>query len=239
MANDHQTLFSLTSPRTRDSTPLALAAIGTALLIALVSALVAYARITKTYGDFDDAVFPSFWGIVFIVLNVLVTAVVLLILTATVKPKRWIPWAIVVAASIQTVITSPISLTPLNDADVPGGSTTVKIADLYNPVEGFVTKRLDGRVVEKRTEERAAFVSTYLKAGKAGKMKLLNGLDNRIDDETQIPLQKDKDELKAELRAIIEDRKKEPAYERRLNAVVTRLYGAGLREVVQALAKKT
>jgi len=55
---------------------------------------------------------------VFIVLNVLVTGVVLLILTVTVKPQRWIPWAVVIAAGIQTVITSPISLTPLNDTDV-------------------------------------------------------------------------------------------------------------------------
>lgn len=237
MATNHQTLFSLTKRSTRESTPLALAAIGTALLIVLVSALVAYARITKTYGDFDDAVFPSFLGIVFIVLNVVVTGVALLILTSIVKPKRWIPWAVVIAASIQTVITSPISLTPLNDADVPGGSTTVKIADLYNPLEGLVTKRLDRRVVDKRTEERGAFVNTYVKAGTAGKMKLLSGLDTRIDDETEIPMQKDKDAIKTELRTIIEGRDKEPDYERRLNAVVTKLYAAGLRQVVQALAK--
>jgi len=57
MASNHQTLFSLTRPSTRPSTPLALAAIGTALIIAVVSALVAYGRITKTYGDFYDAVF--------------------------------------------------------------------------------------------------------------------------------------------------------------------------------------
>ena len=102
-----------------------------------------------------------------------------------------------------------------------------------------MTKRLDRRVVEKRTEEREAFVNTYLKAGTAGKAKLLSRLDNRIDDEPQIITQKDKDDLKAELRTIIEDRKKLPAYERRLNAVVTKLFGAGLREMVRALAKTT
>ncbi len=56
-------------------------------------------------------------------------------------------------------------------------------------------------------------------------------------DETEIPMQKDKDAIKTELRTIIEGRDKEPDYERRLNAVVTKLYAAGLRQVVQALAK--
>jgi len=237
VASDHQTLPGLFSNRKQKPGPWRSAA-GVAAVIVLIATGVAITRLRDTYGDWDDVVLGSRWTLVFVGISLVATVAALAFVTFVVKPKRWIPYALVVTFGIQTFIATPLDLSPLNDADTPDESSTVNLNSALGFAEPMVTKRLDRLVEKKRKEERNSFVNSYAKGGKAGKASLLRGLDNAIDDETGIKTGADKDAIKKQLRMIIEDRKSRPDFVPRLDTVVTTLYDKGLRDVVQDLAVK-
>ena len=151
------------------------------VLIAIIIAIVTLVKVIKTYGDFWQEAFDAPIAVVLLVLlEHRVGGIVIFILLKAISPKNKLAYAVVVALSISTFIAAPIAVSTFTGDEAAGEAESVKLSDLYNPLEKIVSEEIDEPVKETKREEIAALVARYDGKGKAGKALLEDRLDESL-----------------------------------------------------------
>jgi len=126
-------------------------ALGGWLLIALIILAVTFAKITTAYGEFWEEAFDApFYVVLLALLNLLVGGGLIAGLIALVKPTQWLPYAVVVAMSLTSILAAPIAVSTFTGSDIPGKPESVKVSDLYSPLDKVVSAELGKAVTKKK-----------------------------------------------------------------------------------------
>jgi hypothetical protein len=207
---------------------------GGVLVATALPVFVGYLKISNTYDDFQSEVFSCAWTYLFLLALVIATWVLVALLGFLVGPNWWAPFAIVVAAVVGVLISSPLAIVPLRGADAPGNRERDRLVNLTGPLEQLLTDELDEVVRSTQAMETAVFVDEYEGRGKRGKRDMLTRLERSLrapDDDLSRGQQR---RVKAEVRAIL--RTGRVGYDTRLLRIARTLYEAGLRDTVVELA---
>lgn len=212
-----------------------LAAIPALLVASALPAFVGYLKISNTYDDFQSEVFSSVWTYLFLLVLVLVTWALIGLLGFIVGPNWWAPFAIVVAAVVGVLVSNPLAIAPLHDADAPGHGERYRLVNLSGPLEQLLTDELDDLVRKKQVSETADFVDEYIARGTRGKADLVRRLRRSLRAADDDLSRAQSNRVKARMEAILRTRR--VGYDTRLRRVARALYAAGLRDTVTQLAK--
>lgn len=211
-------------------------AAGGFILIGAIIALVTFVKLTQIYGEFWKEAFdaPGWIGLLLLV-NLVAGGILIGLLVLIVKPTNWVPYAAVVALSLFTYFSTPIALETLAGSDVADKpATSFKVSDLYSPVDKIVSAEIGKPVRKAKSTEIENVVAKYEKAGKKGKITILDRVDSGLAATSKSS--NEKTEIKTTVSKILADTKGEP-YRARLREVAQTLYVADQREIVQNLAK--
>jgi hypothetical protein len=210
-------------------------AAGGFILIGAIIALVTFIKLTQTYGEFwKDAFDAPGWIVALLILNLLAGGILISLLVLTVKPTNWIPYAAVVALSLFTYFSTPIALETLAGSDVADKPASIKVSDLYSPIDKIVSAEVDKPVRKAKSGEIEKVVAKYEKAGKNGKRTILDRVDSGLAGTSKSSTEKS--DIKAAVGMILENTKGGP-YRARLREVAQTLYVADQRQIVQDLAR--
>ena len=205
------------------------------LIIAVIITVVTFVKVIKTYGEFwQDAFDAPLAFVLLVALNVVIGGGIILALLAAVKPRNKLIYAVVAALSILSLIATPIAYSTFTGEEVSGQPESVKLSDLYNPLDGIISDELDKPVKAAKRSEIAALVARYETKGKAGKKLLLDRLDESLASES-VPSD-DQKVVKTAIATTLDDRT--VPYTQRLRQVAQTLFNGSHRDIVKDLAAK-
>ncbi|HEX8158507.1 MAG TPA: hypothetical protein VF526_14080 [Solirubrobacteraceae bacterium] len=208
--------------------------IGGVLVATALPVFVGYLKISNTYDDFQSEVFSCAWTYAFLLALVVVTWLLVALLGFLVGPNWWAPFAVLVAAVVGILVSSPLAFAPLRGADAPGHGERHLLVNLPGPLEQLLTDRLDEVVRRAQARETAVLVDEYVGRGKRGKRELLRRLDRSLRAPDDDLSRGQRRRVKAGVRSILTTGK--VGYDTRLLRIARMLYEAGLRDAVVKLA---
>jgi hypothetical protein len=143
---------------------------------AVTSVAVSVAALATGYDGFVGEALGTLEAWLLFALNALFTVVLIVLLTAWLKPERKLAYAIVVAIGFQALIATDLEVQPLAGTEEVGAISTVKLGSIYNPVEKLLSSGIEDPIEDAKRREIEELRRRYTSES------ALADLRSRLDD---------------------------------------------------------
>jgi hypothetical protein len=128
---------------------------------AFASLAVSFAALVTSYDGFAREALsaPAAW--VLFAVNAVFTVILILLLTAWIKPTRKVTYAVLVAFGFQALIATDLQVQPLAGTEEVGALSSVRLGAIYNPVEKALSSGIEDPIEEAKRAEITALRARY------------------------------------------------------------------------------
>jgi len=216
------------------------------VIVATVAAsvLVTFVRLVEAYDEFLVEALLTWATLALFLLNALLTLAIVAILVPIISPRNKILYAVTIALSFQTLVTTDLTLgDPLAGTNATTEARPVNLnvqRDFYGPVQTLLSRRIDAPVEAAIREETEGMLKKF------PDRRALGVLPRRVDALLQFErslTQEEKDAMRREVRAALrpglerpKDRSRPgPAVRRAVREATAAMYRHDGRELVREL----